>query len=188
MDTGTQPEGERPACAKAQLSRYVDHQINRAAIIESVNATSATQEPGADLGEGSAYLDNTTIALTALSAACNICLDTVELSTSGSIDAPKCLISGSCEIEWATRYPEQYSAENTASRLVCDVEVDCLALIALHQTNGKLGLTLEAGVCEVAARGDNWRKRCALEINSMECTPPEQGIEEFDGEGSGREQ
>jgi len=185
--------GETPemlTCKAGELKRHVDKRLNLGAINEAADATSATQESGADLGEGSAYLTDD-VEFAERTLPCNLCGGTAELSGDGSVRAKHCPASGSCEIEWAGRYPENYKRSDgqPINELICRaVEIGCRALVALTDQNGKPAApVLTFGICELAFRGDNWQKRRADKDHEEEPVDPEDGIEVFDGEGSGRE-
>jgi hypothetical protein len=183
--------GVPPSCAASQLEKLVDTRINGSARQEFADATSALQEAGADLGEGSAYLDESEITFTPQSVACGLCKGVAVLSRLGAIDAEGCRISGMCEFEWAKRYPHEYiSADGTtAGQLICGAEIDCSALVGLQEHSADAPLPIiRSGVCELAERGDNWKLRAASAITSAGLTAPEAGIAAFDGQGSGREE
>lgn len=179
------------ACAAAEYARFVDERLNVAAIREFREATSETQESGADLGEGSAYLDTTPVRFTAQSVTCGVCNSLVELSRAGWIRAADCPISGSCELLWAKMYPDNYkneSGEINVGKLLCGAEIGCKARIGWKNTDDGIKPAVISRACEVEKRGCDWRKRCDDAVSSAVLVDPDRGIEKFDGEGSGREQ
>mgnify|MGYP001043111402 CR=1 FL=1 len=181
---------EQLTCQAVQLANYVDQQINGGAREEFADATSVTQEPGADLGEGSAYADSSDVNFVVRTLGCDACNGFASLSYDGSVRAPKCYVSGSCELEWAQRYPDRYETPGGGSstrQLICGAEIGCMARIALSSRNGRPVPTLAHGTCELAERGDNWQARREDAIREQDPVDPELGIEVFDGEGSGRE-
>ncbi|MGF7228732.1 MAG: hypothetical protein ACQR33_01985 [Candidatus Saccharibacteria bacterium] len=187
MERVLEDVAEQSPCAAVRLANHVDNQINGGALREFADATSALQESGADLGEGSAYLHDGSVSFTEQSVACGLCKGIATLSTEGSIDAKRCPVSGSCEVEWVERYPDNYRDEDgalTAKRLVCGAEIGCDALINLVDTEGALGFSVH-GTCELAWRGDRWQATRDMELRNTVCSDPDRGIEKFDGETLG---
>jgi hypothetical protein len=181
----------RLICAAGFLGELVDKALNQGAIAEYEEATDALQEPGADLGEGHAYLDSGEVTFTAQSAICGICRGRAELSPEGSVTAEKCQSSGSCELEWVSRYPQSYNDEDghptTSGQLNCSAEIPCSARIAMLDARGQSNPTVVDGVCQIAARGKDWQKRGYADAYNSSLVKPENGIPEFDGVGSDRE-
>lgn len=179
-------------CAAAELATLVDEQINEGARLEFADATSALQETG-DMDQGSAYLVAGEMYFTPKSVNCGICRGTAKLCRDGAVEADGCVVSGSCEMEWAKRYPDNYRADDggaPADPLICSAEIGCSALIAMVSVDGdgRLVPNLTRGVCELADRGDNWVSRREDAVQSEMLVAPEAGIQAFDGAGSGREE
>jgi hypothetical protein len=189
--TQAQPSPEvRPTCAATQLARAVDEQINHGARQEFADATSVTQESGADLGEGSAYLDDRAVEFTPQSVACGLCRGVAELSRDGSVTAANCDTTGLCEIEWAKKYPEKYrDLAQPGKWSICGAEIACSAVIAAKSgENGTVEPYVKNGICKLAFQGDNWQERRDDAVSTTPLVLPEHGIPRFDGAGSGREE
>jgi hypothetical protein len=190
MELESSEQVQLSACAAGQLSEYVDGQLNGGARREFADATSETQESGADLDEGSAYLDDSVVEFTPQSVACGLCKGAASLSAEGSVDAPKCRVSGSCELEWTKKYPHAYRTADggmPTSGLICGAELGCTALIKFVDTDGSLQPEVVAGVCLIVERGAHWLETREKALQSAVLFDPEAGIAAFDGEGSGRE-
>lgn len=184
-------ESGAPACAAFELRQFVDRQINFGALREFADATDKLQEPGADLDEGSAYLDGGEVAFKPRAAACTSCLGVAYLSRDGSVQADTCGLTGQCEFEWAKKYPQEYrDIQNGAmnGQLGCGAEIGCCALIGMVDQNGTCAPILLRGTCQVAERGHNWRARRNNALAEEELIAPEAGIPVFDGADSGREE
>lgn len=178
-------------CAATQLGEYVDEQINGGARQEFADATDETQESGADLGEGSAYLDDSEISFTPVTVICGVCRGMANLEEDGSVDASGCRISGMCELDWATKYPAQYAdmqAGGKGTHLRCGAEIGCSALIGMRARGDERRAVLRAGVCQITQRGADWLARRDESLKVEPLVAPEAGIPEFDGQGSGREE
>lgn len=177
---------EIPVCAAIQFAKQVDAKLNKAAKQEAADATSMTRESGDDLYDGSAYHDSSIAIFTTRLVICGLCCGRTTLSSIGVIEAAACPVSGSCELEWARMYPDEYKdkTEGLAAKLLpCGAaEIECKALIGIHQTEKGTTFTVEEGACEVAIRGDNWRERGYRAIQNAACQSPEIDIPEFDGE------
>ncbi len=178
------------SCAAADYVRYVDERRNEMAILEAAEATDETQEFGADLDEGSAYLDldEAPKIFRDQSVICGICKGRARLFDDGSVEAAKCMVSGSCEVDWVKKYPEKYKDEHgalTMSRLICGAgEIECTARIVLAEVDGNVEPTVTGGMCYVVDRGNNWRAERDLSIHEEKCVRPETGVEVFDGDES----
>src|SRR5688572_13438593 len=178
------------SCAAADYVRYVDARRNEMAILEAADATDETQESGADLDEGSAYLDldEPPKIFRDQSVICGICKGKVRLFSEGSVLAAKCMVSGSCEVDWIKKYPEKYEDGHgalTVSRLICGArEIECTARIALAHVGGNVEPTVTGGTCYVVDRGNNWQAERDQSIRKAKCVLPEAGVQKFDGDES----
>ncbi len=141
----------------------VDDALNGAAVREAQQSTSELQEPGADLGEGSACLDDTPVIFRAGSADCGLCEGRVSLYAKGMVVAKRCLVSGSCELDWVQNYPQNYVDENgnpKVGALPCGAEVRCKAVIGLERAEDGtvLNISVVRGVCQVTDNGRRWQQ------------------------------
>jgi len=184
---------QQPGCAAAPYLRYVDEAINKDARREYEEATSELQPEGADLGEGSAYVSEveTPITFDVVSSACTMCEGRAALLPNGSVAAPRCPVSGTCEVEWARANPQNYIKEDgslMANQLPCRVELGCKALIGFKKTSDGFEPFIEYGECRVDTQGRDWVARYHQAVGKIKVIDPEKiGVEKFDGEGSGRE-
>ena len=191
-ETVDMQQAPHPICAAAQLAQLVDQQINGGAQREFDDATSELQESDADQGHGSAYLDGSVVEFEPKEVNCGMCRGTAMLYRDGSVEAEACKVTGNCELEWAKKYPAEYrdlQTDQKTGSLVCSAEVTCSALIGMCPgANNKLTAILQAGICELAMRGDAWQARRDESLGYEKVVNPDTGIPEFDGAGSGREE
>jgi hypothetical protein len=182
------PVEAQQRCAAVPYLLYVDEVNNVDARKEFSNATNALQQPGADLGEGSAYVTKAEkVCFSTRSSDCQMCEGVATLLYDGSVSAPRCPISGTCEIAWAKNNPDNYTKEDgslMAPLLPCQVELGCGALVGFNETDTGLTPYIAHGECKVDAQGCDWRGRYLRELPMVKLAAPEAGIEEFDGEGS----
>ncbi len=174
-------------CAASVLIRFVDREMNAAAKSEAADATDELQELGADLYEGSAYLDDEVAPkFDEQSVFCGVCKGRAILFESGNVAAPSCSVSGSCEVDWVKKYPDSYRDKqgNLAVRqLLCGArEIDCGAKLKLADADGGIVPTVTRGICYVENRGLHWRQERDRSIREEPCMRPDTGIPAFDGE------
>ncbi|HEX7963130.1 MAG TPA: hypothetical protein VF466_00920 [Candidatus Saccharimonadales bacterium] len=140
-----------PACAMATLRAQL--QIQQA-LEELGGAAAGEQYPTLDLPTGEP-LD------------CRVCGGDAQVNKDGNIDAPSCLVSGSCEDSWSTLRPEAYyrpDGRPVAAALPCG-GLSCAATLRLVTELGTpQHPPKRLGPCAVDRAGavfrlDEWRRR-----------------------------
>jgi hypothetical protein len=178
-------------CAAAYLGAMVDAELNRDAINEAACATDALQGIGSGPQEYKVFNTFGEVSFEPQEMLCQLCRDKVSLSADGSIDAPDCSPSGSCEVLWATMHPDEYlgaDGEPLARKLPCrgggGGSGTCGVLVGLKKgSDDSLDVSALVGVCPIDVNGD----RSAMEkgLQTLAKAQPrvwgENEIEPYDG-------
>lgn len=181
VDTEVMP---RPNCAAAGLRMTVQRRLNVAAWEEARAATDATRAPAAEPEDYEVFTDDDpNVEFTAGSLGCLVCGGSVTLTRKGFVDAPDCMVSGSCEVTHVTMYPERYVDADTpvVDKLPCGAD-RCDALLALMVHKGDIVFDMPSGQCIVDVEGERWRNNSETILNNMRLSDPDTGFEQFDGE------
>jgi len=118
---------------------------------------------------------------------CTLCHGLARLSPDGSVSAFHCQVSGSCELGWATKYPESYRQDDgtmDTSRTICEAEIGCSAVIAfaMEEDGQTAKPKILRGQCRVILQGIGWQDRYHSSIGRAPLEAPGEDPSEFDGE------
>jgi hypothetical protein len=181
------PPGLRAdACASAYLGAIVDSALNGDAREEARHATSETQGIGSEPVEYEVFNSFEEVKFKAQEILCRLCHNMVSLSTDGSIEAPDCSVSGSCEYSWARLYPGAYlddDGEPVAQKLPCSGDI-CGALLGLTKgDDGGLAASIIVGSCPIDVKGSRQAMEEGLQIlaNTRPTKWKKNEIEPYDG-------
>lgn len=178
------PSMARPNCAAAGLRMAVQRRLNVAAWEEARAATDAIRVPSAEPEDYEVFTDDDpNVEFVTESLGCMVCGGSAVLSKKGFVEAPDCMVSGSCEVTHVTMYPERYVAADTlvVDKLPCGAD-RCDALLALMVHKGDIVFDMPSGQCIVDVEGERWRNSGETIMNNMHLDDPDAGFERYDGE------